>query len=165
MNQTETLFCGIDPGLKGGIVFLADSGKIFYKFPMLADTGAIAEFFTKFTYTHLERYKLRFFLEKAQAMPNQGVVSMFNYGSHFGSLVGILSTLGAVYTLVPPQTWTSKLHTGYDGSSKEKSLKLAKDIFPGEEFLISERSKKPHEGLIDAALIAEFGRRKYMGWI
>lgn len=154
------LFCGIDPGLKGAVVFLDNAGNIFHKFLMPEDASSLANVLTKFFYTYSEKYKIKVFLERAQAMPGQGVVSMFNYGKHFGEIVGILSTLGCAFYFVPPQTWTRSMHQGYNGhSSKEKSKALAKDLFKNESFLTSVRCKKPHEGLIDAALIAEYGRR------
>ena len=41
--------------------------------------------------------------------------------------------------------------------TKATSLNAARRIFPGETFLATPRSKKPHDGLVDAALIAYVG--------
>jgi len=37
---------------------------------------------------------------------------------------------------------------------------LAKRLWPEETFLASKRSKIPHSGMVDAALVAEFYRRR-----
>lgn len=166
MINQNILFCGIDPGIKGAVVFLDSRGAIFHKILMPEDVTALADFFTKFCYVHSEKYKIRVFLEKAQAMPGQGVCAVFNYGKHFGSIIGILATLGCKVELIPPQAWTRAMHKGYNQSnSKEKSKALALDLFKGESFLASVRCKKPHEGFVDAALIAEYGRRLFIGEI
>ena len=47
------------------------------------------------------------------------------------------------------------------GKSKEYALAAAQSIWPGETWLATPRSKVPHSGLVDAALIAEFIRRKH----
>ena len=51
--------------------------------------------------------------------------------------------------------WTNK----GDKTTKEKAIEVTKDFWPDEPFLHPEkpRSKKAHDGLIDAALIAFFG--------
>lgn len=45
------------------------------------------------------------------------------------------------------------------GQTKKLALAKARELWPEETWLESDRSKKPHDGMIDAALIAEFGRR------
>lgn len=100
------------------------------------------------------------FIEKAQAMPGQGVSSMFNYGTGFGKLLGWMEALKLPHTLVTPREWTKEMHKGCTGeNAKEKSLQAAKRLFPHMKLEATERSKKPHAGIVDALLIAEFGRR------
>ncbi len=50
---------------------------------------------------------------------------------------------------------TQKMKT----DTKAMSLVAAQRIFPNESFLATERSSVPHDGLVDAALICEFGKR------
>jgi hypothetical protein len=45
------------------------------------------------------------------------------------------------------------------GETKPRALEVASRTWPEEDWLATPRSSKPHEGLIDAALIAEYGRR------
>jgi hypothetical protein len=46
------------------------------------------------------------------------------------------------------------------GQTKPAALSKARQLWPGETWLATARSSKPHEGLIDAALIAEWARRQ-----
>ena len=48
------------------------------------------------------------------------------------------------------------------GETKAYARAKAAQIWPDEDWLATPRSKKAHEGLIDAALIAEFYRRKLL---
>lgn len=94
-------------------------------------------------------------------MPKQGVTSMFSYGTGYGILQGVVGAFGFPFTLVPPRVWTKVMHAGVstDISAKEKSLVAALRLFPDQNFLATPRSTKPHQGLIDACLINEYGRR------
>jgi len=91
---------------------------------------------------------------------------MFNYGEGYGTLKGVIQTLGIPLRLVPPREWTKELHKGVTGGkAKEKSKEAAGLLFPKEDFLRSPRCKKPDEGLMDAVLITEFGVREQKGRI
>lgn len=157
MSDDEDLagaIVGIDPGAKGGIAFIApDTGAVLRLMPMPD--------YRVFTDTLDAPHPRAVFLEKAQAFPKQGVVSVFNYGHHAGVLEGVLIALGIAYRLVPPREWTKVMHAGIGEkvSAKDKSLVAAQRWFPRVNLLATERSRIPHEGLIDALLIAEFGRR------
>lgn len=45
------------------------------------------------------------------------------------------------------------------GKSKEYAIAKAKDLWPEETWMKNQLAKVPHTGLVDAALIAEYGRR------
>jgi hypothetical protein len=46
------------------------------------------------------------------------------------------------------------------GDTKPAALARARQLWPAESWLASPRCSKPHDGMIDAALIAEYGRIK-----
>ena len=110
----------------------------------------------------LKRYDIDCaFLEKVHAMPGQGVSSMFKFGRVFGAIEALLVSNCIPYELIPPQRWTREIHKGLDHlceDSKEKSRLAASMLFPNHDFRKSERAKNPHMGMVDAALIAEYGR-------
>jgi crossover junction endodeoxyribonuclease RuvC len=106
------------------------------------------------------------FLEKAQAMTKpgkqkQGVTSMFSFGRGFGLWEGILVGMEIPYTIVHPRTWQKPVHRDITGDDpKGRSLIAAGRLFPGHDFRRSERARIPHSGMVDAALIAWYGRWK-----
>ena len=139
---------GIDPGLRGAIVILED-GEIIDRELLVNVTVRpwLQQRFTKIVY-----------IEQAQSMPKQGIVSAFNYGLNFGYLLGTLSS-GFIVNQVPARTWTKRIHKQAPRSKcpKTRSLWVARHVWPKETWLASERSRVPHDGLIDAALIAMYG--------
>lgn len=149
---------GIDPGKQGAIALLSNDPETCF-FWLLADVErGIGMSFEEI----IRRYDVQHaYIEKAQAMPHQGVVSMFTYGVGFGKLLGWCEMLSLPYTLVPPRTWTKEIHQGCAGeSAKIKSSQAVKRLFPKED-LKGLGSTRLHPGLIDALLIAEYGRRMF----
>jgi hypothetical protein len=53
-------------------------------------------------------------IEEAQAMPGQGVRSMFTCGLGLGVWLGVLAALGCPYTRVRPQIWKRAFGLGKD---------------------------------------------------
>lgn len=150
------LIIGVDPGAAGAIG-IANKDQV-HSLELLEDIDY--GWLEKLVATANPLENVHIYLEKAQAMPGQGVTSMFNYGMGFGKLLGWIEALRKPHTLITPRDWTKAMHQGCTGKdAKEKSLIAAKRLFPTLNFLASERSKKPHAGLIDAALITEYGRR------
>jgi hypothetical protein len=147
------LVVGIDPGKDGGFVGLSDEGAFMCAAVMPEDVREIMDYLGEWEPSHV-------FLEKAQAMPKNGAVSMFNYGMGYGILRGVLLTMAIPHTLVPPGTWTRMMHAGASGKeAKKKSLEVARRLFPTADLRKPVSGKKPHEGIVDALLIAEYGRR------
>jgi hypothetical protein len=65
---------------------------------------------------------------------------------------------------VPPQAWTGALHKKAPmtfANPKESSLYVARQLWPDQNFLATERSRVPHDGVVDAALIAYYGGGYY----
>lgn len=160
------LYGGIDPGLKGGVTFLDREGENKLMLPM----PDIYEFRALLSRIHKAYQIKHVFLEKAQAMPRQGVSSMFNYGNHFGQLQGILISLEIPYTLIPPQEWQKQMFKGSKEKNsagvkidpKVRALEIVRRLFPRESFLATLKSKKPHDGMIDSTLLAECCRRRIL---
>lgn len=100
------------------------------------------------------------FIEKVSAMPKQGVVSMFNFGSQIGALRALLHSFKIEHYEVTPQAWQKVMHEGAPAGqdAKQRSLIVARRIFPKIN-LVKAGCKFPDEGFVDALLIAEYGRR------
>ncbi len=170
---------GIDPGITGGIVVLDENQKVLAKHAMPAiitkkqTTSTKTGKTTTKTTTQLDLkviaqileewadYVDMVYLEKVAAMPNQGVSSVFKFGRVYGALEGMVTAFKMPMTLVTPAQWCKELHKGVSASMqpKDKSRVVIGRLFPKVDLRATERSKKPHEGMVDALLISEYGRR------
>lgn len=140
------IYIGIDPGLKGGIA-------------LIRDESATAVPFTKDLLKEVCRSLKEpavCFLEKVGAMPGQGVTSMFNFGTTYGYIMGVLEAFDIPYQLISPQKW--KKHFSLD-KDKTKSVETAKRLFPTVSLLPTERCHKENDGMAEALLIALYGKR------
>lgn len=146
---------GIDPGKEGAVAIMSNEPATFLYWTL--DELDAREFSVLLKQHQVQHV----YIEKAQAMPKQGVVSMFTYGMGFGRLIGWCEMAEVPFTLVTPQTWTKEVHKGCTGKkAKEKSQQAVKRLFPKEK-CIPEGRRVPHIGVIDALLITEYGRRQY----
>lgn len=95
-------------------------------------------------------------LERQAPRPGEGVSSAWTSGYNFGLLFATAAELVSNIALVAPRSWATKLHDSEStlDDAKARSLEVAKKLFPNETFLATDRSSKPHEGIIDALLIA-----------
>ncbi len=153
-----TTIIGIDPGQTGGMATLL---KMPSGFPPEVSICVMPPIQT-FAALMLE-YKRdsHVFIEKAQSFPKGGVAGMFNYGQHFGELLGVLWAYDIPHTLVPPRVWSKVMHAGTAGTdTKKRSVEAAQRLFPNVQLTVGERAKKPHLGITEALLIAEYGRRQ-----
>ena len=162
-------FIGIDPGLSGGIATIRDSGEIStLVMPIIKsgkkrilDNAMLAGTFSLSNILDLKCYAI---LEQQQPMPKQGVTSMFSIGYGFGVLKQCLVDFNIPHEVVRAQVWQKEFGiSGRKGNTKAQALQICQSIFPNLNLLATERSKKPHEGIVDAVLIAEFARRKHRG--
>lgn len=167
-------YLGVDPGVTGGLALILHTGEVFvYPSPYLGVSSKI-----------IDKPKLRMILENVkQTYPNTEAVleevnsvfgasagANFKFGRNCGLMEGVLLGLG--YTIHPvrakawqKQVWTSsdrvtKIIKGKEVvDTKGTSRAAAQRIFPNVNLLATSRSKVPHEGIVDALLIAEAGRR------
>lgn len=94
------------------------------------------------------------YLERLNAMPGQGVTSMFSMGQSLGVVLGILAALDIPTTTIPPRTWQKALDVpqGKDGSRYR-----AAQLFPAHA---AQFARVKDDGRSDAALIAAYGARR-----
>ena len=150
------IYIGIDPGKNGGIAKInTDTG--FVKTVTFSEESLISELEGYFMF---DKSPLRCVLEKVNAMPNQGVVSMFNFGMNFGFIQGVLKAYAIPYELVTPQQWKKEFSCTSD---KNTPIEVCKRLFPNVNLKATERCKKDHDGIAESLLIAEYGRRHYNG--
>ena len=149
---------GIDPGLSGAIAVLENEVVLdIIDLPVMAEgkknkrqlnSAQLSQYMSK----NVENiHKTSVVVEQVNAMPGQGVTSMFNFGQTFGAIKGISATLKLPIYFVRPSKW--KKHFHLINSSKDASRTKAIEIYPS---LAEKLSKKKDVNKSDAILIGRF---------
>ena len=149
---------GIDPGLTGALAIL-DEKKIFdvIDLPTMSDGKKSKK---QLNSAHLSQYisaniidlnNTVVVVEQVNAMPGQGVTSMFNFGQTFGAIKGISATLKLPIYFVRPSKW--KKHFDLINSSKDASRTKVIEMYPS---FAEKLSKKKDVNKSDAILIARY---------
>lgn len=149
----KTIFIGIDPGKSGGIACIDTETGIRYTEPY--SDKALIDMCRHESYNKTEH--IMCCLEKVGAMPGQGVVSMFNFGQSVGYIKGVLESFRIPYQEITPQKWKREFGLTSD---KAVSAEVCRKLFPDIDLLATPRCKKPHDGMAEALLMAEYARRK-----
>lgn len=145
---------GIDPGRRGGVALATTQGVVDSEM-MPGSLQELVALIEQWEVTHA-------YVEKAQARPGQGVTSMFNYGCGFGKTLGVLVAKKIPFRQVSPTEWTRALHKGFEGATaKDRSKNAALSMFPNLGMFGPRGAFL--DGIADAALICEFGRREIIG--
>ncbi len=103
------------------------------------------------------------FVESLQAMPLRFGGSLANHarGYSMGLFETACAALKKPITLVRPRDWQSVMLAGTSGDdTKQRSIVAVKRLFPEIDLRRTTRCKNDHDGMADAALIAEYGRRQ-----
>ena len=151
------IYIGIDPGKNGGIACINTFGNKIEQVGVkcYSDENLLGILYDAEKYIQKVCY-----LEHVHAMPKQGVSSTFNFGMNFGFIQGVLKAYGIPYELVTPQKWKKEFSCTSD---KNTSIEVCKRLFPNVNLKATDRCKKDHDGMAEALLIAEYGRRHYNG--
>jgi hypothetical protein len=171
---------GIDPGKNGAVVLIeSDLSVCTSQMPLVAnefDTKSFADFLRS------RRGKIdHIFIEDVHAIFNSAAGATFTFGFICGIIQGVVCASQIPYTLVQPKKWQSVVYQGVPEirkpdiivskgkhagekrrgplDTKAMSEIAAKRLFPSVDLRASERCKKCHDGIVDALLIAEYGRR------
>ena len=163
MSHDRLKIIGIDNGLDGGIAALEGDFLTFKTvMPVIGTKGKGKREYDATAIAFIIKNLLPDYviIEKAQAFRGQGVTSTFNTGKGFGIMLGILSAMAVRYEVVTPRTWQKDMFHGLNVTdTKQCSEIVAKRLWPSQQWTATPRSKKAHDGMTDAALIAEYGRR------
>ena len=147
------IYVGFDPGLSGGIAFYSETGTLAtHKMPVLKagtkkviDLGRIKDLLNEYPADHLTGI-----IERVNAMPGQGVTSMFTFGEGFGMVKGLLTGMGIAYELVLPQRWQKQILNGIPADlKKQRGVLFCSQRFP--------RLKNLSDGEADALCMALYG--------
>lgn len=147
-------FIGIDPGKSGALAVIDDEGDV-WNTETFSENG-YASILSEMSNVGI----VKVVLEHVGAMPGQGSVSMFNFGANFGFIKGLLAANNLPYELVRPQKWKRMFSCTSD---KNTSVDVAHRLFPNVDLRRTTRCSKPHDGIAEALLMAEYCRRTNLG--
>jgi crossover junction endodeoxyribonuclease RuvC len=149
---------GIDPGLSGAIAILENNKVLnIFDMPVMAEgkknkrqlnSAQLVSIIKDGTKPESE---IAVVVEQVNAMPGQGVTSMFNFGQTFGAIKGVCAALELPIFFVRPSKW--KKHFELINSSKDSSRTKVIEMYPS---LSSQLAKKKDVNKSDAILIARF---------
>ena len=150
---------GIDPGLNGAIAILEDNKVLdILDMPVMPEgkknkRQLNSAQLVKYIKDNLDEKSKEIIVvvEQVNAMPGQGVTSMFNFGQTFGAIKGICAALGLPIFFVRPAKW--KKYFGLINCSKDASRTKAIEMYPS---ISDQLSKKKDVNKSDAILIARF---------
>ena len=173
------IYIGIDNGISGGIVGLgpcAGTAPIFaHRLPLRTVTDGTEEIDATALMGILQgqpiSVEVSVFIEECPRHASSAS-AMRSMAISYGLIIGVLARFEHSLGWAVHRTQSGNAKAGWQrqmlgdvpkGRTKEWALAAANSIWPGATWVASPRCSKPHTGLIDAALIAEFGRRKIEG--
>lgn len=171
---------GIDVGKNGGIVIIDDENRIIaMATPKVnKDEIDIHQIVKVLSDLRGPYTKIHIAIEDVHSIFGVGAKANFQFGRALGILEGVVIGLGISFTKVSPKIWQKDLWMGikpveintgkktkegnikYKTDTKATSLLAAKRLYPDLDLRATERSKKAHDGIVDALLIATYVKRK-----
>ena len=149
---------GIDPGVSGAISILENKKVIeVYETPTMIDGKKNKRQVNGAQVANIIKERLIgnkdivVVVEHVNAMPGQGVTSMFNFGQSFGVIKGICSALSLPIYFVRPTKW--KKHFNLINTNKDASRTKVIQVYPE---ISSKLSRKKDSNKADAILIARY---------
>lgn len=159
-----TLVCGIDPGLKGGLVAMENFNvATWFRLPIIEENGKrmvnARAFYRQMQVVEKLGRVAGVLLEEISARPNERRQSSVTIGVNYGLLLGVLGSMGFTARRVAAQTWQAAF--SIDGSLGAAE-KLCESFWPGQ--LLAWRGKRgaPMDGVMDAALIARYAVQRHV---
>jgi len=162
---------GIDPGKDGAFAIVEDTTLLLAEtFPKV---GATKELCFRSLNKRLQSLCIRvdlILIERVQAIRGSAAGATFSFGRSYQMAIDAATLAPAPQEFVKPTEWQKAMFKGEtpqykitkSGKRNAKDTKkmaqvVASRLFPDETFLRSDRCSKPHDGMIDAALIAYWG--------
>ena len=150
------IIIGVDPGISGAISII-ENKKILevYDTPTMIDGKKNKKQINSAHFTNIIKERLIsnkeviVVVEQVNAMPGQGVTSMFNFGQSFGVIKGICAALSLPIYFVRPTKW--KKHFNLIKTNKDASRTKVIEAYPE---ISSKLHRKKDSNRADAILIA-----------
>lgn len=164
---------GTDPGRRGAFALLSTTFNpglieaddlILYPFKSHKNSGLDV----RDMYNFISPYKNQIraaYLELVHSLGHTAAAATFTFGFNTGVVYGIMQLLNVPVFRVAPAVWQKHtwkpehilmINDTDKKDTKATSLNAAHSIFPNVSFIMP-RGRVPHDGCVDAALIAYYG--------
>ena len=153
------IIIGIDPGINGALAVIEDKKLVeVIDLPTMSEgkknkrqinSAQLAKIIS--AHKKKDNKDICIIVEQVNAMPGQGVTSMFNFGQTFGVIKGITATLEIPIFFVRPSKW--KKYFELINASKDASRTKVIEMYPA---FSDQLSKKKDVNKADAILIARY---------
>jgi len=157
VDMSNTYFIGIDPGKTGAVAIIYRDSYAAEDIPLMAGGDVNVNELSNMFVLYTPERRVFCLIEKAQPMPKQGVVSVFNYGKHYGELMAWLKIMMISFQEISPNKWKREFQLL--GKDKKESVAVCQKLFPEAE-LKTPRGRLLH-GRAEALLLAEYARRHF----
>lgn len=164
----EKTFVGIDIGKEGAIKFLSSIHDYTCVMP-LDEEGALNIKMVHAILSECVGKDFHVVFEKLTPLHLASKSSNWSLAHQYGAIEALCVSLNIPYTKVAPKEWQAEMLSNIaplrkkDGTSdtKGRALLKVKELFPDLSLTDPNkpRSKVPHNGIVDAILLAEYGRR------
>lgn len=167
-------YIGIDPGTKGYISIIDETGKFIESFPLLKNAKNIDVVEISNTLLNLSKYEdnCHVIIENIHAIFGSSAKGTFNFGFIAGLIEGIIATIGLPYTKINPKIWQKEMFRGVNVitkpsttgkaqviDTKKMSFLASHRIFPTVDLRRTSKCKNEDDNFSDSLLMAEYGRR------
>jgi len=149
---------GIDPGVSGAISILENKKVLdVFDMPTMIDGKKNKKQVNGSQVANIIKQRIGndkeiiVVVEHVNAMPGQGVTSMFNFGQSFGVIKGVCSALNLPIYFVRPTKW--KKHFNLIKTNKDASRTKVIEAYPD---ISNKLSRKKDSNKADAILIARY---------
>ena len=159
-------YAAIDVGKDGGISFLKEDGSRLFssKIPSIGDEIDINKICQLLR--NWRKYIRILIIEDVHSIYGASAKSNFQFGRSLGIVEAAVISFKIPFLKVTPKTWQKVSFQGVPeqkkidntNDTKLTALIAATRLFPSFDFRATERSKKPHDGMVDSALIAWYGK-------
>ena len=163
---------GIDFGKQGGFALLKDEHIVQKWIMPLTEDNDINPIGVQKIIEEIKEQStdVKVYGEKLHALFNSSAKSTFSFGQAYGTVIGVIESHLAPVKLVRAVDWQKRIFKDQDvaevkkKNSKRRDTKImalhsALKLWPDEVWTQSPRHRKLHDGMIDACLIALYGKR------
>jgi hypothetical protein len=160
------LYIGIDNGVSGALAVVTQYSNLLDATPMPVKAGPHGrEVDVKAVWDWMrdrikERHDVCVIIEEPGG--SKSAKAAKSMAGSFHALRAICELKGLSYKRITPQSWQKSLLGKIPaGETKPRALAEVRSLWPDEDWLATPRCKTAHDGMVDAALIGEYGRRTW----